>query len=65
MKHCLVCGSDEIDLLTTINRAPAEAQCFLKSRVPLSTALNYKYIFALIVAMFNLAAILYLITRML
>ena len=31
MKQCLVCGGDEIDLLTTINNAPAEAQCFLKS----------------------------------
>ena len=29
MNHCLVCGGDEINLLTTINNAPAEAQCFL------------------------------------
>ena len=32
MNHCLVCGGDEINLLTTINNAPAEAQCFLNSR---------------------------------
>ena len=31
MKQCLVCGGDQIDLLTTINNAPAEAQCFLES----------------------------------
>ena len=46
MKHCLVCGGDEIDLITSINNAPAEAQCFLKSYdSPITDSINLQIYF--------------------